>query len=205
MTHVRSLFPTRIYEADLAAEAGFPGLLQELLDACGMLAEEDQAGRRWCQANGYKGYTSYASLDDLPKRASAFDALRRRLDRHAARFAETLLFELGARRLKLDSLWVNLLDPAGAHSGHIHPNSVLSGTVYLEVPPASGALRLEDPRLPLMMAAPSQRADAPEEERRFVYLAPKAGTLFLWESWLRHEVCPNLSRRRRVSVSFNYA
>ena len=38
-------------------------------------------------------------------------------------------FDLGGRRLKLDSLWVNLLKPGGAHSGHIHPHSVVSGTV----------------------------------------------------------------------------
>ena len=31
------------------------------------------------------------------------------------------------------------------------------------MPPGAGALRLEDPRLPLMMAAPPRRADAPED------------------------------------------
>ena len=31
-----------------------------------MLAAEDAAGQAWCKANGYGGYTSYASLDDLP-------------------------------------------------------------------------------------------------------------------------------------------
>jgi hypothetical protein len=30
------------------------------------LAEEDRAGRAWSRAHGYRGYTSYASLDDLP-------------------------------------------------------------------------------------------------------------------------------------------
>ena len=33
-----------------------------------MLAREDAAGRAWCRAKGYGGYTSYASLDDLPRR-----------------------------------------------------------------------------------------------------------------------------------------
>ena len=47
------------------------------------------------------------------------------------------------RRLRLDSLWVNLLRPGGSHSGHIHPHSVVSGTVYIAVPQGSGALKLE--------------------------------------------------------------
>ena len=48
-----------------------------------MLAAEDRAGRAWCKANGYRGYTSYASLADLPQRASVFGELKRRLDRRS--------------------------------------------------------------------------------------------------------------------------
>ncbi|MDB5436359.1 MAG: hypothetical protein JWR47_2616 [Phenylobacterium sp.] len=169
-----------------------------------MLAAEDAAGRAWSKANGYGGYTSYASLDDLPTRASVFGELKTRLDRHAAAFAKDLAFDLGGRRLKLDSLWVNVLRPGAAHSGHIHPHSVISGTVYVATPPGASALKLEDPRLPLMMAAPPRLADAPEEARAFVYLAPEPGTVLMWESWLRHEVPANRAKADRISISFNY-
>ncbi|MGA0602464.1 TIGR02466 family protein [Caulobacter sp. KR2-114] len=201
----RSLFATQVYEASLAGEAGFADFNAELADACRMLAEEDRAGRAWCKTHGYGGYTSYASLDDLPQRATAFADLKRRLDRHAGAFAEALAFDLGPRgRLKLDSLWVNLLKPGAAHSGHIHPHSVLSGTYYVDVPAGASGLRLEDPRLALMMAAPPRRSAAPEEQRAFVTLSPAPGTLFLWESWLRHEVPANSARSTRISISFNY-
>jgi len=205
MTTLRPLFVTEVYEANLAQETGFERFNAELADACRMLEEEDRAGRAWCKANGYRGYTSYASLNDLPERASVFGALKRKLDRHAAAYAAALNFDLGGRRLKLDSFWVNVLQPGGAHSGHIHPNSVLSGTIYVETPPGAGALKLEDPRLVMMMAAPARRSDAPETQRRFVYLTPAPGTLFMWESWLRHEVAPNTGRASRISLSFNYA
>jgi len=202
---LRSLFITEVYEGSLAAERGFEAFNSELKDACAMLAAEDRAGRAWCKANGYRGYTSYASLADLPQRASVFGDLKRRLDRAVASYAQALNFDLGGRRLKLDSLWVNVLERGGVHSGHIHPSSVISGTVYVEVPPGSGALRLEDPRLPMMMAAPTRLPDAPEPQRRFVYLQPQVGSLFMWESWLRHEVMPNEARSPRISLSFNYA
>jgi uncharacterized protein (TIGR02466 family) len=167
-----------------------------------MLADEDAAGRAWCRTHGYGGYTSYASLDDLPTRATAFADLKKSLDRHVAAFAVELGFE---GRLKLDSLWVNVLKPGAAHSGHIHPQSAISGTYYVATPTGSGGLRLEDPRLPLMMAAPRRRPDAPDGGRGFVTLAPEAGTLFLWESWLRHEVLAHRGRGPRISISFNYA
>jgi len=169
-----------------------------------MLAAEDVAGQAWSKAHGYGGYTSYASLDDLPRRATVFGELKTRLDRHAKAFARDLAFDLGAGRLKLDSLWVNILKPGAAHSGHVHPHSVISGTVYVSTPKGSSALKLEDPRLPLMMAAPPRLADAPEEARTFVYLTPEPGAVFMWESWLRHEVPPNQAKTDRISLSFNY-
>jgi uncharacterized protein (TIGR02466 family) len=198
----RALFVTRLYEAPLGGPAS---LNAELEEACRMLEAEDTAGQRWAKEHGYPGYTSYASLDDLPRRVTAFAELKKRLDKHAAAFARELHLDLGGRKLVLDSLWVNVLKPGGAHSGHIHPHSVLSGTCYVAVPPGASALKLEDPRLPLMMAAPPREADAPEGARTFVYVDPAPGTVLLWESWLRHEVPANGAKRDRISISFNYA
>ena len=206
MSTIRDLFVTRVYEGSLAEERGFSDFNAELEEACRMLAAEDGAGRAWCRANGYGGYTSYASLDDLPRRATVFGDLKKRLDRHAVAFAESLDFDLGERgRLALDSLWVNVLRPGATHTGHIHPHSVISGTVYVNVPPGAGALRLEDPRLPMMMAAPRRRSEAPEGLRTFVTLIPAVGTVYLWESWLRHEVLTGAAKAPRISLSFNYA
>jgi uncharacterized protein (TIGR02466 family) len=196
----RSLFSTLFYEAALDDEA----LLAGLEEACRALAEEDEAGRRWSREHGYRGYTSYASLNDLPVRDPRFAELARALGRHVAAFAAEAALDLAGRRLKLDSLWVNVLKPGGSHSGHIHPHSIVSGTVYVGVPPGSGALKLEDPRLPMMMAAPPRRPDAPEALRPFVYARPAPGTVFLWESWLRHEVVPGTAKGDRISISFNY-
>jgi uncharacterized protein (TIGR02466 family) len=197
---IRSLFATRFYEGEI----GIPELVAELEASCFALAEQDRAGRRWSREHAYRGYTSYASLDDLPRRDPAFAELVRHLNRHVAAFAADCGFDLGGRRLKLDSLWVNVLRPGGTHSGHIHPHSVVSGTVYVAVPPGSGALKLEDPRLPMMMAAPPRREDAAEDRRTFVYAEPAPGRVFLWESWLRHEVVPGTGKGERISISFNY-
>lgn len=196
----RSLFATRFYEADLAD----PALLAELEDSALALAAEDRAGQRWSRDHGYRGYTSYASLNDLPLRDPAIADLVRQLNRHVAAFAEDCAFDLGGKRLKLDSLWVNVMKPGATHSGHIHPHSVVSGTVYIAVPPGAGALKLEDPRLGLMMAAPTRMADAEEALQPFIYAQPRAGTVFLWESWLRHEVMPHAGKGDRISISFNY-
>ena len=194
----RKLFATCLYEADL----GNDQVLAELSAWIRSLAEDDAAGKRWSRDNGYRGYTSYASLNDLPRRDPAFADLAKLLNRHAARLAKDLAWEV---KPKLDSLWVNLLRPGGHHSAHIHPHSILSGTLYVEVPNGSGPIRFEDPRLPMMMAAPVRRDDAPEELRPFVSIEPRSGLLLMWESWLRHEVLPGTARAERLSISFNFS
>lgn len=186
-------FATTIYEDSLEDDA----LVAALAHSIRTLAQDDGAGRRWSRERGYRGYTSYASLNDLPARDPAFADLKRVLDRHVAAYAREAGFEL-TRKLRLDSLWVNLLRPGGAHSGHIHPHSAVSGTLWIEAPPGAGAIRFEDPRLPLMMAAPLRAGT-------FVTVDPAPGKLALWESWLRHEVLPHGGKGERLSVSFNYA
>ena len=198
---ITNLFASPLYQITLGA----PALLVDLAHSIRTFAIDDTAGRRWCRDHGYKGYTSYASLDDLPTRDPSIAALKRQLDRHARIFVDQLAFDFGGRKPRLDSLWVNLLKPGGHHAAHLHPNSFLSGSFYVEVPPASGAIRFEDPRLAMMMAAPMRRDDAPEERRNFVDVDPAAGMLLLWESFLRHEVRPHTGKGERLSVSFNYA
>lgn len=197
---VRSLFATRFYESRIANDT----LIEELEAACLDLAEQDKAGQRWCRDNGYRGYTSYASLDDLPERDPVIADLVKLLNRHVADFARECAFDLNGRKLKLDNIWVNVMKPGAVHTGHIHPHSVISGTVYVAVPPGAGVLKLEDPRLPMLMAAPTRLPDAAEDLQPFIYAQPSPGTVFLWESWLRHEVMPNRAKGERISVSFNY-
>ena len=187
---IRQLFPTLLHEAEIDA-----ALLPELAHSIRSLAADDGAGQRWSKEHAYSGYTSYASLDDLPRRDPAFADLAKVLTRHARQFARKAGWDAKPR---LDSLWVNLLKAGGHHSGHIHPHSILSGTLYVEVPKGSGAIRFEDPRLPLMMAAPTR-------EGTFVTVEPRPGLLLLWESWLRHEVLSGTGRAERLSISFNFS
>ena len=196
---IRSLFSTPVY----SGQCDDTGLIERLIHMTRMLSKEDRAGIHWSKEHRYRGYTSYASLDDLPQRDPDAADLKRILDKHVAKFAKECGFDLD-RKLKLDSLWVNILKPGGMHSGHIHPHSVVSGTIYLDVPPGAGGLRFEDPRLPMMMGAPTRCEDAAEHLRPFVTVMPEPGMILLWESWLRHEVEANGAKSDRISVSFNY-
>lgn len=204
MSQISSIFVTRLYRAHLC-EHGKSVDAAELEASCLAIAEDDEAGQDWCAENGYPGYTSYASLNDLPWRFPIFKDLRKVLDKHVKAFAKDLEFDLGDKKLKLDSLWINILPEGGIHSSHIHPHSVISGTTYVAMPDGASAIRFEDPRHAMMMAAPLRNPDARKEMRSFIYEKPGLGEVLLWESWLRHEVPMNMAEQDRISISFNYS
>ena len=204
MSQISSLFVTRLYHAELT-EHGDPVDMSELEASCWSIAEGDEAGQEWCEKNGYPGYTSYASLTDLAWRFPAFESLVKVLDQHVAAFVKDLEFDLGDLEIKLDSLWINILPEGGIHTSHIHPHSVISGTTYVSMPDGASAIKFEDPRSAMMMAAPTRLKEARPEMRAFTYIAPAVGDILLWESWLRHEVPMNMAEDERISVSFNYS
>jgi uncharacterized protein (TIGR02466 family) len=204
MAEILSLFVTRLYRAGVNDMGKKKIDFDELASSCLAIAEDDEAGQRWCEKNGYPGYTSYASLNDLPWRFPVFADLEKALDRHVEVFVKDLGFDLQGKKLKCGSFWINILPQGGMHASHIHPHSVISGTAYVAMPKGASALKLEDPRLPMMMAAPVRLKKAPQQVQSFVYVTPDVGEVLMWESWLRHEVPMNMSGEERISVSFNY-
>lgn len=198
-----TLFATQVFR-DKIGEKLASKLNAELAQMIDEYAQADEAGKAYCRAHHYPGYTSYGSLTDLPQRAPCFAELQRELDVRVRGFSKELAFDLQRGRLVLDNMWVNSLDPQGFHSGHIHPHSVISGTYYVRANADAAQIKFEDPRLSAMMVAPPRRTDAPQSLQPFIYLSPQPGEILLWESWLRHEVCRHEGREPRLSVSFNY-
>lgn len=131
-----------------------------------------------------------------------FDALRQRIDAHVRAYARELDFDLRGRELAMTDCWVNIMPRGVSHGLHLHPGATISGTYYVRTPPGAPGLKIEDPRLDRFMAAPPRRTRA--RRPAWVTLPARAGSLILFESWLRHEVTPNPVATPRVSISFNY-
>jgi uncharacterized protein (TIGR02466 family) len=197
------MFPTLLYTGKLPV-ARARKLNNELLHEVQVLSDMDEAGHRWSKKNYLGGYTSYSSLGDLHKRSPVFAELEKLLAPHVAAFAKDLEWDLGRRKLQMTTCWMNIMPQNTYHTLHLHPLSVLSGTYYLQVPKGSSALKIEDPRMPYLMAAPARKAKTSKENQYYYHHQPKPGEFILFESWVRHEVPPNQSKTPRVSISFNF-
>jgi len=200
---VRALFPTLVYTARLQG-AGAAAFNRELLRETAQIREHDDAGRKWSAKRYPGGYTSYGSLCHLQKMSQTFAALEKKLRRHVNRYVRRLELDMHGRSLAMTDCWVNVMPPQVVHGLHLHPLATISGTYYVKTPRGSSGLKLEDPRLDRFMAAPPRRADSPAEHQPWVTIPAVAGSVVLFESWLRHEVPPNQGAGERVSISFNY-
>lgn len=170
------------------------------------LAEADKAGIFWSQENYLHGYTSYSSVNDLHRRSPTFQALENLITREVLAYARKIgIDDSAAKKLTMDTCWVNVMHEHASHTLHLHPLSVISGTFYLSLPAGAPGIRFEDPRLDRFMARPPCNPRRSRELRPLLELPCKAGDLVLFESWLRHEVPAHLGKQPRISISFNYS
>jgi len=194
-----SLFPTTIYYASL----GKKSLDRELVKEVYQIKDYDIEGQKWSKDNYKGGYTSYASLAELFQMSSTFLELKKQIDKHVIKYTKSLDFV--DPRLQMTNLWINIVPRYTYHSFHLHPGSVISGTYYLKVPPKSGDIKFEDPRVQCFMGSVPRKENAKLQNRRYHSIEPKAGKILLFESWLKHEVTQNWAKQDRISLSFNYS
>jgi uncharacterized protein (TIGR02466 family) len=196
----QKLFPTLVYASRLQS-GPWQAFNERLLRECLQLRIDDESGRRWSARNYPGGYTSYNSVSRMQRLSPTFAALEKKLARHVSAFTRALEFDLEGRELTMTDCWVNIMPRQVVHGLHLHPLSTLSGTYYVQTPKGCPGIKLEDPRLDRFMAAPPRK---PGASHPWVVLPAEAGSLVLFESWLRHEVAPNPGKPERISISFNY-
>ncbi len=201
---LQKLFPTYIYQSRLTTESKIQKLNKELLIESYQIQHSDLDGQTWSEKNYLGGFTTYGSMSRLDKFSSTFDQLKTHLDKHVEKFVRELEFDVAKGSIKLNSLWLNIMPSFVVHTSHLHPQSVISGTYYLQMPPKASALKVEDPRLNSFMAAPARKPTAHLDRQTYISVKATPGDLILFESWLRHEVPPSLNKKDRISISFNY-
>jgi uncharacterized protein (TIGR02466 family) len=202
---VQNLFVTPVYSARISPLKTWTSLGSRLLFDCYRIEQMDDEGAEWSGQKYQGGYTSYSSFADIHERSTDFIEMRKLIDRHVRSFVKKLEYDVDPKEFKMNTSWINITRNGGHHSMHLHPQSVISGTLYLATPKNSGNLKFEDPRLSKFMAAPARKPEAKISNQTFVEIEPKAGYLVLFESWLRHQVEPNETNKDRVSISFNYS
>lgn len=199
---IDSLFPTLIGRGSLPK---FSSLNARMMKDIESVLENDKFGQKWSKENYRGGYTSYASLSDLHARYPSFAAFEQALQPFAEQFGKSQGWNLEDLEVKMTHLWINVMPEHTYHTLHFHPHSDVSGAYYIQTPPQSVPLKIEDPRMNFYMNAPLRELETQASKDLYQLIPAKTGDFVMFESWLRHEVPPNTSKKPRISLSFNYS
>jgi uncharacterized protein (TIGR02466 family) len=102
---------------------------------------------------------------------------------------------------RITKCWSIINGPGSYNNEHIHPNSIFSGVIYVDVPPNSGDIEFIDPRtLNQMVTYPFASELLTNNPLR---ITPVRGTMLIFPAWLLHRVTENRSTDERIIFSFN--
>jgi uncharacterized protein (TIGR02466 family) len=184
------LFATRIWIFDLdPLRANFPTWRSKI----DRLRQDNPgaAGR-----SNRLGWNSEATLFTDPAFA-ALDAACK----EACEFVFKQMNAMRPFRIHLDA-WANVHDRGAYNRDHIHGGALLSGCFYLTVPPGSGPLVFNDPRIGATL---SPFTGQQINSGHAVSVDPIEGRLILFPNWLSHGVEPHGAAQPRVSICMNAA
>eukprot|EP00039_Didymoeca_costata_P001054 m.49282 g.49282 ORF g.49282 m.49282 type:complete len:311 (+) comp10607_c1_seq1:244-1176(+) len=127
----------------------------------------------------------------------ASDPAVQALERIFEEAVDVFLLNIGLAKEEIQSrkkglhAWATVNHEGISHLSHTHPDHMISGVYYVNVPPDSGPLIFSDPR----------GVHPPFDGT--LTIKPKAGDLILFPSWLSHQVAPTPGKQPRISIAFN--
>ena len=106
-----------------------------------------------------------------------------------------------SNQLRLHNLWYNVNSLGSFNRPHHHPYSTVSGVYYISIPKNSGNIVFVNKSLDVYY---KQVKNYNEYNSSTWVMHPKENQCILFPSYLSHYVEPNLNKKERISISFNY-
>jgi uncharacterized protein (TIGR02466 family) len=135
-------------------------------------------------------------------RDERFAVIRGIISRAVFGCAHHLDFDFGSADIVFQELWLNRNRRGDFNRTHVHPNSFLSGSYYVKVPPDSGNLEFYDPIRERVMTRFPLRRHTRGNSQPLEYRC-REGMLVIFPSWLQHAVQASRSDEPRISLAFN--
>ena len=103
---------------------------------------------------------------------------------------------------KIGNSWFNIQDEGSILKEHIHPGSILSGSLFINVGQNASKLYFHNPN-PFIYYI-DKKEPAGEYTYEYYYFTPKKGDLIIFPSWLKHGSNHNKNfYNNRTVISFN--
>jgi uncharacterized protein (TIGR02466 family) len=111
--------------------------------------------------------------------------------------------QTGLPKLELYNIWININRPGSYNLLHNHVGAVLSGVYYIHAEEGQGNIQFE--------RNDNAEYHIPARVDNYTYFTAtkasyksKTSAVYIFPSWLKHNVEANTSNEDRISISFNY-
>ena len=142
---------------------------------------------------------SYENNDYEILKRPEFSELKKVISDHMDAFWYQVL-SYNHYKWEFTTTWVNKNPRGTYHNLHKHPNSVVSGVYYIDVPENSSGLTFHDPRERHLRLKPSNENEFTATQ---AVVSVSSGDIVLFPSDIYHEVTKNESDGVRISLAFN--
>ena len=112
-------------------------------------------------------------------------------------------WQINIESLYCSEMWGISSNPYHWHARHHHPNSWMSGIIFVSLPEGGEKTKFHDPRLVneiIRFDGTPNRINSPTFEANV-----ETGDILIFPSWLQHSVHPSIyNQDQRIVVAFNY-
>jgi len=149
-------------------------------------------GRRETNYGGWQSSASYNTKEP-------FNSLFKSVDSIMLEISDTLCLE---KKIGLINYWININKLGSFNRPHKHPDSIISGVFYVDTPENCGRICFEQPTDVTYVYGKVTRFN--NFNSSVWNWDPEKNLCLLFPSYLKHYVEPNLNKKERISISFNY-
>ena len=192
---VYKLFPVPIFHFKVE---NFKELNSELENYILELKKNDNKGQKKSNIGGW-----HSPFFNLNKDKPPFKKFIQNIQKFLQQIiVDEMGWEYISNKVKIGQMWSIINKKDSFNKQHNHPNSDLASAYYVKVPKNSGNINFYDPKEQKNIRTPKIKRFT-DISATITSIKPEEGDLFLFPSYLYHDVGENLSDDNRIVLSFN--
>ena len=130
------------------------------------------------------------------------NAFKKTIEINASKFANELGYKAENYTPHMESFWLNEMKKGNASPRHTHYTKHFSGCFYVDMPNKAPGIKFYSPVSRIDKPTIDVRQHGTFNSTMWEFL-PEEGQLYMWESWIEHEVVPTDFEGVRRTAAFD--
>ena len=151
----------------------------------------------------FKNEGNINSKDSYILNRKEFKNIKKFLDKQCQKYLDTIICPSNKVKLYITQSWLNYTETNQYHHKHEHPNSVVSGVLYLDADETNDRILFTSNRGYQLMSPIVNKKKFNVWNSETWFFPVKTGNLFMFPSSTTHQVQIKKGNNTRISLAFN--